>query len=146
MKELEQIKVWEELKACINKIIDQKTRKMAYRALLVRFMKEYGFNPEKPVSAQKNNASVDLDDWEQELLNDIKDSKTFGFDTREEKRKKTAKEAHARMMQFIETGGTLADIPEDIRTDTIINLYHDCMQEYGNNLLAEADRLIGVQQ
>ena len=137
MKELEQIKIWEELKVCINKIIDQKTRKIVYKALLVRFMKEYGFNPEKPASTQKNNTGVDLDSWEQELLNDIKDSKTFGFDTRVAKRKKTAKEAHARMMQFIETGGTLEDIPEDICTDTIVRLYYDCMREYCDNLIAD---------
>ena len=87
-----------------------------------------------------------LDDWEKEFVADIEKANKYEIDTREEKRKKTAKEAHARMMQFIETGGTLADIPEDICTDTIIRLYHDCMQEYGDNLLTEADRIIGVQQ
>lgn len=141
----EQTKAWKFLKDCMSKIQDPTLRNVMMAEFRKRAKQDWGFNPDSKYGVTKNE-SVQLDDWEKEFVADIKDMITFKIDTREEKRKKTAKEAHARMMQFIETGGTLADIPEDICTDTIIRLYHDCMQEYGDNLLAEADKLIGVQQ
>lgn len=137
----QQTKAWKFLKDCVSKIQDPTLRNVMMAEFRKRAVRDWGFNPDSKYAVAKNE-SVQLDDWEQELVADIKDMITFKIDTREEKRKKIAKEAHARMMQFIETGGTLADIPEDICTDTIIRLYHDCMQEYGDNLLAEADMFL----
>ena len=139
----EQTKAWKFLKECVSKVQDPVLCNFMMAEFRKRAIKDWGFNPDSKYGVAKNEA-VKLDDWEQELVADIEKAIKYEIDTREEKRKKIAKEAHARMMQFIETGGTLADIPEDICTDTIICLYHDCMQEYGDNLLAEADRLIGV--
>lgn len=141
----EQTKVWKFLKDCVSRVVDPTLRNVMMAEFRKRAKQDWGFNPDSKYGVAKNE-SVKLDDWEKEFVADINDMITFKIDTREEKRKKTMKEAKARMMQFIETGGTLADIPEDICTDTIIRLYHDCMQEYGDNLLAEANRIIGVQQ
>lgn len=136
---------WKFLKDCVSKIQDPTLRNVIMAEFRKRAKQDWGFNPDSKYGVAKNEP-VKLDDWEKEFVVDIEKAIKYEIDTREEKRKKTAKEVHARMMQFIETGGTLADIPEDIYTDTIIRLYHDCMQEYGDNLLAEADRFIGVQQ
>lgn len=135
---------WKFLKDCLSKVQDPVLRNVMMAEFRKRAKQDWGFNPDSKYGVAKNE-SVQLYDWEKEFVSDIEKAIIYEIDTREEKRKKERKEAHARMMQFIETGGTLADIPEDIRTDTITRLYHDCMQEYGDNLLAEADRLIATQ-
>lgn len=141
----EQTKVWKFLKDCVSKVVDPTLRNVMMAEFRKRAKQDWGFNPDSKYGVAKNE-SVELDDWEKEFVADINDMITFKIDTREEKRKKTAKEAKARMMQFIESGGTLADIPDDVRSDTVDKLYHDCLMEYGDNLLAEANRIIGVQQ
>lgn len=137
----EQTKAWKFLKDCVAQVKDPTLRNVMMAEFRKRAQRDWGFNPDSKYAVAKDD-EVKLDDWEQEFVQDIEKANKFEIDTRVEKRKKTAKEAHARMMQFIETGGTLADIPEDICTDTIIRLYHDCMQEYGDNLLTEADMLL----
>lgn len=142
LEPFEATKRWKWLKEQISKIKDP----ILHNAIMAEFNKraihEWGFCPDNTVYKSSEQIPV-LDNYEQNLLERIKAGKEYGFFQKDES---IPKEAHARMMQFIETGGILADIPEDICTDTIIRLYHDCMQEYGDNLLAEADRLIGVQQ
>lgn len=137
----EQTKAWKFLKNCVAKVQDPTLRNVMMAEFRKRAIRDWGFNPDSKYGVAKNE-SVKLDDWEQEFVADIEKANKYEIDTREEKRKKTAKEAHARMMMFIESGGQLSDIPEDIRTDTIKQLYHDCLLEYGNNLLAEADMFL----
>lgn len=137
--------IWKFLKDCVSKIQDPTLRNVMMAEFRKRAKQDWGFNPDSKYGVAKNE-SVELDDWEKEFVSDIEKAIKYEIDTREEKRKKTAKEAKARMMQFIESGGTLADIPDDVRSDTVDKLYHDCLMEYGDNLLAEANRIIGVQQ
>lgn len=137
--------IWKFLKDCVSKIQDPTLRNVMMAEFRKRAKQDWGFNPDSKYGVAKNE-SVELDDWEKEFVSDIEKANKYEIDTREEKRKKTMKEAHARIMQFIETGGTLADIPDDVRSDTVDKLYHDCLMEYGDNLLAEADRFIGAQQ
>lgn len=134
---------WKFLKDCVSKIQDPILRNVMMAEFRKRAKQDWGFNPDSKYGVAKNE-SVKLDDWEKEFVADIEKAIKYEIDTREDKRKKTAKEAHARMMQFIETGGTLKEIPDDIRSDTIDKLYHDCLLEHGNNIMAEADRLLGV--
>lgn len=134
---------WKFLKDCISKVVDPTLRNVMMAEFRKRAKQDWGFNPDSKYGVAKNE-SVELDDWEKEFVEDIQKSQEYEIDTREEKRKQTAKEAHARMMAFIKRGGQLSDIPEDICTDTIKRLYHDCLLEYGDNLLAEADRVLGV--
>ena len=47
-------------------------------------------------------------------------------------------------LEFIDQGGSLKDIPDDIRSENIVKLYYDCLIEYGNTLMADADRIMGV--
>lgn len=136
---------WKFLKDYVSKIQDPTLRNVMMAEFRKRAKRDWGFNPDSKYGVAKNEP-IELDAWEKEFVEDIEKAIKYEIDTREEKRKKTAKEAHARMMQFIQSGGTLSDIPEDIRTETIIRLYHDCMQEYGDNLMAEANRIIGAQQ
>lgn len=140
MNELGKIKTWEHLKTEISKIYDPKTRSLYYRAFLSRCIDEWGFNPENPTSTQKN--TVIFDEWEQDFAQDIQDTISYGFDTREEKRKKTLDEACACMRQFVNDGHTLSDIPEELRTPFITDLYLKCLYRQGDVLLQAADDLL----
>ena len=140
MNELGKIKTWEHLKTAISKIYDPKTRSLYYRALLSRCIDEWGFNPENPTSTQKN--TVIFDEWEQDFAQDIQDTISYGFDTREEKRKKTLDETCAYMRQFVNDGHTLSDIPEELRTPFITGLYLKCLYRQGDVLLQAADDLL----
>ena len=145
MNELEKIRAWNALKDQIGKIYDYKTKSVYYKALLARACSEWGFNPEKPGDTPQAEL-VALDDWEKEFVEDINDTIVFGIDVRKDKREKEQKETHVRMLQFVEYGGKLSDIPDDIRTDTIKKLYYECLLEHGDNIIAEADRLLEVTQ
>lgn len=145
MNEFEKIRAWNALKDQISKIYDYKTRGVYYKAFLARACSEWGFNPENP-GQQVPTQSFELDDWEKEFIEDINDTNTFGVDVRKEKREKEIKEAHARMMQFVEQNGKLSDIPDNVCTNIIKTLYYDCLLKQGDNIMAEVDRLLGVAQ
>ena len=136
MNELEKVRIWNDLKEKLKLIYDNKTRQMYYKALLVRAINNWGFNPDKPAD-QVNE--TELDDWEQEFVESINDFKMFGIDTRKEKREQTHKEALNRMKNFIIKGGQRADIPEDIKVDS---LYFEAMFSLGDDILNEADSLL----
>ena len=138
MNEFGKIRAWNALKEILGKIHDYKTRVVYYKALLARACAEWGLNPEKPGQPIQNE-SVKLDDWEKEFVEDINDTIVFGIDVRKEKRQQADQEAKMRMLQFIERGGYLLDIPDDIRTDTIEKLYYDCLLEHGDKLLEQVD-------
>lgn len=136
MNELEKVRIWNDLKEKLKLIYDNKTRQMYYKALLVRAINNWGFNPDKPAD-QVNE--IELDDWEQEFLESINDFKMFGIDTRKEKREQTHKEALSRMKNFIIKGGRAADIPQDIKVDS---LYFEALFSMGDDILNEADSLL----
>lgn len=140
----QQTKAWKFLKDCISKVQDPTLRNVMMAEFRKRAVRDWGFNPDDRYAVAKE-PTIELDDWEKEFIADINDHKMFKVDTRAEKREQTKKEAKARMLDFIARGGNLLDIPDDIRTDTVEKLYYECLMEYGDNLLAEADRLIGVQ-
>lgn len=137
-----QTQSWKSLKEYIAKIQDNTLRNTMMAEFRKKAVHDWGFNPDSKYGVAKTE-SIQLDDWEQELVRDINKASQYQVDTRITKRRETAKEAHARMLMFIERGGQLSDIPIGICTDTIKQLYRDCLLEYGNNLLAEADILIG---
>ena len=136
MNELEKVRILNDLKEKLKLIYDNKTRQMYYKALLVRAINNWGFNPDKPAD-QVNE--TELDDWEQEFVESINDFKMFGIDTRKEKREQTHKEALNRMKNFIIKGGLRADIPEDIKVDS---LYFEALFSLGDDILNEADNLL----
>lgn len=133
-------KNWKFLKDYVATVRDQILRNVMMAEFRKRAIRDWGFNPDSKYAVAKNEP-VQLDDWEQEFVADIEKANKYEIDTREEKRKKIAKEAKARMLQFIERGGSLLDIPEDILTDTIEKLYYDCLLEYGDNLIKQAETL-----
>ena len=130
----QQTKAWKFLKDYISKVQDPTLRNVMMAEFRKCAIRDWGFNPDDRYAVAKE-PTIELDDWEKEFIADINDHKMFKVDTRAEKRKQTDKEAHARMLQFIEQGGNLLDIPDDIRTDTVEKLYYECLMEYGDILM-----------
>lgn len=142
MNELEKLRAWKQLKEMVAKIYDPKTRQMYYRALLARATNEWGFNPEKPSDTKPNFEYLELDDWEKEFVEDIKDSITFGFNVRKQKQNREYIETRKNMREFIRKGGTLKDIPDDIRTPHIVNIYMKELLFEGDEILELADSVL----
>lgn len=139
MNELEKLRAWECLKNTIAKIYDPKTRQMYYRALLARSTSEWGFNPEKPSDTHVDMDFLDLEDWQKDFIRDVNDSITFGFNVRKQKQTETLVETRRNMRYFIEHGGQLKDIPEDIRTPDIVDIYLNELFFIGEDLCDLAD-------
>ena len=129
---------WKYIKDQLKLVQDPILKNIMLAEFRKRAVRDWGFDPE----GKSLNKEIVLDDWEKELVEDINDFKSFGVDNRVEKREKTRKEAKARMKDFISKGGSLKDIPEDIRTDNIKKLFYECLFEYGDEIMAEADRFI----
>lgn len=137
------LKNWQTISGFLGKIVDPKARKMYHDTLLLKAIEKWGFNPEK-IGDNSLAVKPELDEFETELLEAINAKQTYGVDIRTEKRKKTQRETHIRMVKFIDQGGTLKDIPDDIRSENIVKLYYDCLMEYGDTLMVDADRVFGV--
>lgn len=131
---------WKWLKSQLSLVHDEDLRKVMMAELRKRAYEEWGFDPEttKINSVKK----IELDDWEKEFIEDIKKEEIYELDTRVEKREKTDREAKSRMKNFISKGGCLEDIPKDIRSDVIEKLYYECLLEYGDEIMEDADRFI----
>jgi len=131
---------WKWLKSQISLIRDDDLRKVIFAELRKRAYENWGFDPEttKINSAKK----IELDDWEKEFVEDINKAKVYEVDTRIKKREQTKKEAKARMKDFISKGGNLKDIPDNIKSNTIEKLYYECLFEYGNEIMKEADAFL----
>lgn len=142
---VEQAKSWKFLKENISKIKDRTLQNVMMAEFRKRAVRDWGYNPDSKYGVAKET-KLELDDWEKEFLRDITESKQYQVDTRVAKRKETAKEAQSRMLDFISHGGCLQDIPEEIRTDTIVKLYYDCLMLHGNYLITEADKLLGSKK
>ena len=142
MNELEKLRAWKQLKEMLSKIYDPDTRHMYYRALLVRATSDWGFNPDKPTDAITTPDSIELNDWEKEFVEDIKDSIVFGFNVRAEKSRQTDSDCYASMMRFVRDGGALKDIPENLRCETIDTLYRECRDRYHQEFMDLADYVI----
>lgn len=135
----EHSKSWKWLMEQIKIVQDPTLRKFMMAEFRKRAINDWGFDP---VTTKISTNKPELDNWEKELLQDIEDAKMFKTDTRIKKREQTAKEAKARMMMFVERGGKLSDIPDNIRCETIDRLYHNCLTEYGDNLIQQVKDLL----
>ena len=131
---------WKFLKEQTAKVRDPLLRNAMMAEFRKRALNEWGFDPETGDLPTIND--VKKDDWEEEFVEDMAVAEKFNIDTREEKRKKTLDETCACMQQFINNGHTLVDIPEELRTPFITNLYLKCLYRQGDVLLQAADDLL----
>lgn len=131
MNDYQKLQAWNNLKNLLKGIIDKKANKLYHDTLLLKAIREWGFNPEK--IDKVNTPKIELTDWEKELLNDIQAVQEYGIDTRKEKRKQTDKEFRLAMLDFVKSGGLLSDIPENLRNEKAIkDAYWEISEKYYN--------------
>lgn len=138
----EQVQAWKQLKEQTSKIPDGTLRNAMMAEFRKRALSDWGYCPDDRYGIVKKE-TIELTDWEKELLQDIEKAKMFDLDVREKKREQEIKEAKARMCDFIEHGGALEDIPEDIRTPFITNLYYESLFQVGSWIIEQAKTLMG---
>ena len=121
----QQAQAWKQLKGMVAKVEDPTLRNTMMAEFRKRAIRDWGYCPDDKYSIAKKD-TVELDDWEQELLQDIQKAQLFELDLgyiRKEKRAAEEKELQKNMYFFVRDGGSLVDIPEEIRTNTVVDAY-----------------------
>lgn len=118
----QQAQAWKQLKGMVAKVEDPILRNAMMAEFRKRAIRDWGYCPDDKYSIAKKD-TVELGDWEKELLKDIQKAELFELDTRAEKRETERKELEKNMYFFIKDGGSLTDIPPEIRTDTVVDAY-----------------------
>ena len=128
---------WKFLQTQTSKVQDPILRNTMMAEFRKRALSEWGFDPTTGHLASDNDAV--LDDWQQKFVADVQKTTQYELDVRKEQRNKTEHEAQSRMKAFVAGGGTLADIPEDIRAPYIEKLFYDTLYAYGDELMELAN-------
>lgn len=118
----QQAQAWKQLKSMVAKVEDPTLRNTMMAEFRKRAIRDWGYCPDDKYSIAKKD-TVELDDWGKELLKDIQKAELFELDTRAKKREAERKELEKNMYFFVKDGGALADIPPEIRTDTVVDAY-----------------------
>lgn len=133
----QQVQAWKFLKQQVAKVKDPMLRRAMMTEFRQRALRDWGYCPEDGSVAQKSD--VVLNNWEQDFFKGVKGAADFGVDPRKEKREAELHEARCRMRQFVENGGCLMDIPEEIRTPFITDLFYEAVHWYGDQLMEAYD-------
>ena len=128
---------WKFIKSQIVRVVDPVLRNTMLAECRQRALNEWGFDPDNGRLA--TDADVVLSDWEKGFIDDIQKTASFELDVRKDQRETTLREARGRMRLFIEDGGTLADIPDDVRTPYIERLFYEVLFAYGDELMEVCD-------
>lgn len=128
---------WKFLKAQAAKVTDPDLRMSMMAEFRKRALNEWGFNPDNGKLATEDDAQ--LSNWEQGFVADIAQTNQYELDVRADKRGAELHEARSRMRHFVEHGGCLMDIPENIRTPFIEQLFYEALVWYGDQLMEACD-------
>ena len=124
---------WKFIKSQVAKVHDPDLRMAMMAELRKRALNDWGFNPENGKLATNDDAV--LDGWEKDFAGCIQKTVSFELDVRKPQREAELHEARCRMRHFVENGGELMEIPEEIRTPFITQLYYEAVQWYGDQLV-----------
>lgn len=133
---------WKWLKKQVAQVPDPILRNAMMAEFRTRALREWGYCPEDGTVAQESD--IVLDEWEQDFVADIRDAKKYQMDTRANKREAEQRTTRANMLAFIRDRGALSDIPDNIRTPVIEELYYECLFNIGRDIRAQADNVIAT--
>lgn len=118
----DKIKSWQLLKKQLAQLQDPCLKKAYMLEFRKRALNDWGFDPETSKFATKDD--IQFDDVEKEIIKAINAYNDFGVKTKRELSTKEVDKAKTNMYFFIKSGGTLVDLPEDLRNSEFIqNLY-----------------------
>ena len=120
MNDYKKLQVWNKIKEILKGIIDKKANRLYHNTLLLKAIREWGFNPEKPDKIIKQE-NIELNDEEKNILKRIKAAQEYGVDIRtQEEKDKLDKEFRLSMLYFVRTRGGLDDLPDNLRNSKVI--------------------------
>ena len=123
----EQAANWKQLITMTERIIDPVLKNAIRAEFTRRAISEWGYNPTNgKVGGQTD---IVLTEWEEKFLKDIKAGDKYQLDTRKQEREKEEKELRLRMYEFVKEGGSLTDIPPEVRSDFITKVYLETMKK-----------------
>lgn len=143
MTKIEQARAWAQLVTLISRIPDHRIREAMSAEFRDRAMREWGWCPSN--SGAKESKPT-LDEWEQQFYDDIQETLAYGVDARADKHETEEKEFMANIRKFVRDGGTLLDIPDEIRTLTVVKAYYQLVDEEGRDLDAAVDNLLTTKE
>ena len=102
---------------------------MYHDTFVLKAIEEWGFNPEKPERIQKG--AVYLNNDEKKIMERIKLYQEYGIDTRtDEEKEASRKEFRLNMYRFVKGGGTLTDMPDELRNSEFVrNMYYKVLKK-----------------
>lgn len=117
----QQAQAWKHIITECNKIEDPVLRQSYIQNLRLRALNEWGYNPDD------GKVTIDLLEWEKEFIDRIKQSARFDI---YESNTELERETQIEMLKFIEDGGTISDLPDELKTPYIIDLYNQTLTKY----------------
>lgn len=141
MKKLQQVKAWNWLMEQVSKMPDHNLRLAATQEFRERAMREWGWCPGNDGVQETPTKLEDFDGWEREFFEELNALINYDIDVSKDKRKANLVEARQHMLQFIKEGDTLLDIPDDIRTDTIVELFYEIKNALDSDLDAQIENV-----
>ena len=130
---------WKYIQEALDKIVDPVLKQSMFGELYSRAEKMWGYCP----TEEKPSNKIELKDWEQSFLEEIKVAQTYGTMIVDEQESIKRDRANKHwMMEFIRWGGDLDDLPEEIRSDYVRRLYFDCLLEYGTEIDEQMKHLL----
>lgn len=126
MTPLEIAHSWRQLEGFLARIPDPILRNSIQLELEKRAINQWGYCPSEQqlYKEVKEEKIPELNDLEQSIYDRIQAFAQYGVDLRtKEDKQKLYNETFNRMCQFVNQGGTYYEIPEDIRCDSIKEIY-----------------------
>lgn len=135
MNAQEKAQSWKMLEQMVDRIVDPVLRRSMLGELAARARMEWGYCPsDKDIP----EVGVQLEDWQREFLDDLKVGLSYGFVPHNEEMEK---ENRLWMLRFVWNGGSLSEIPDDVRCEYVDKLYWECLKKYGDDLMIAAENL-----
>jgi hypothetical protein len=120
---------WKMIKSSLDRIQDPILRESILENYRQRAEEDWGFCPGgKPVKKQ----TIQLDEYEQNLLKRIKTGKEYGVFQQNED---VMTEFKIRMKDFITKGGKFSDLPKELQNEHILKAYLDAIYEEMENCI-----------
>lgn len=138
MEKMEQVRAWKFLMEQTNKVVDPCVRQAMIQEFRERAQREWGWVPDGTVLDVK----PELDPDQQELYRQIQAAIQYRIDIHENERPKIYQEFALNMLEYVRDGGTLAGIPEHIRTPDVVDAYYRTLDIIGRDVMANADEVI----
>ena len=135
MTPLEIAHSWRQLEGFLARIPDPILQNSIRLELEQRAINQWGYCPSQQqlYKEVKEDKKPELTDWEQSLYDRMQAFAEYGVDIRtQEEKHKLYNETFNRMCSFIDSGGVYSEIPDDIKCESIKQIYNDAFRTVFN--------------